>query len=58
MNNGGAKQNVHACVLKSLQTFPPLCDPVDYSLSGSPVYGILQARALEWVTMPSSRGSS
>ena len=31
---------------------------MDSSPSGSPVHGILQARILEWVTMPSSRGSS
>ena len=35
-----------------------LCDPIDGSPSGSAVPGILQARTLEWVTMPSSRGSS
>ena len=35
-----------------------LCDPMDYSPSGSCVHGILQARILEWVAMPSSRGSS
>ena len=32
--------------------------PMDYSLPGSSVHGILQARILEWVAMPSSRGSS
>ena len=31
---------------------------MDYSLPGSSVHGILQARILEWVAMPSSRGSS
>ena len=31
---------------------------MDYSPSGSSVHGILQARILEWVTMPSSKGSS
>ena len=31
---------------------------MDYSLPGSSVYGIVQARILEWVSMPSSRGSS
>ena len=36
---------------------PTLCDPVDYSLGGSSVHGILQARILEWVVMSSSRGS-
>ena len=35
-----------------------LCDPMDYSLPGSSVYGILQARILEWVAVPFSRGSS
>ena len=38
-----------------LQLCPTLCKP---SLPGSSVHGILQARILEWVTMPSSRGSS
>ena len=37
---------------------PPLCDPVDCSPPGSSVYGILQARILEWVAIFSSRGSS
>ena len=35
-----------------------LCDPVDWTLPGSSVHGILWARILEWVVMPSSRGSS
>ena len=36
-----------------------LCDPMDCNPSGSSVlHGILQARILEWVVMPSSRGSS
>ena len=34
-----------------------LCDPVNYSLPGSSVHGILQARILEWIGMPFSRGS-
>ena len=34
------------------------CDHVNYSLPGSSVHGISQARILEWVAMPSSRGSS
>ena len=33
-------------------------DCIDYSPPGSSVHGILQARILEWVAMPSSRGSS
>ena len=36
----------------------PLCDPMDCSLPGSPVHGILQARILEWVTYPFSSRSS
>ena len=43
---------------KSLQSCPTLCDPMDYSPPDSSVHGILQARILEWVAMPSSRGSS
>ena len=47
------------CVhLKSLPLHPTLCNTVDYSPPGSSVHGILQARILEWVTMPFSRGSS
>ena len=37
---------------------PTLCDPVDCSLPGFSVLGILQARILEWVTISFSRGSS
>ena len=37
---------------------PALCNPMDCSPPGSSVHGILQARTLEWVAMPSSRGSS
>ena len=43
---------------KSLQLRPTLCDPMDCSQPGSSVHGILQARILEQVVMPSSRGSS
>ena len=35
-----------------------LCDPTDCSLPGSSVYSILQERTLQWVALPSSRGSS
>jgi len=35
-----------------------LCDPMDYSLPGSSVHGIFQARVLEWVAISFSRGSS
>ena len=42
----------------SLQLCPTLCDPMDCSPPGSSVHGILQERMIEWVAMPSSRGSS
>ena len=35
-----------------------LCNPMDCSLPGSSVHGILQARILEWVAIPFSRGAS
>ena len=35
-----------------------LCDPMNYSPSGTSVHGILQARILEWVAIPFSKGSS
>ena len=35
-----------------------LCDPMDCSLPGSSVHGILQARIQEWVAITFSRGSS
>ena len=41
-----------------VQSCLPLCDPIDCSSPGSPVHGILQARILERVAMPLSRGSS
>ena len=40
------------------QSCPILWDPMDCSLSGSSVHGIFQARVLEWVAIPFSRGSS
>ena len=40
-----------AAAAKSLQSCPTLCDPIDGSPQGSPVPGILQARALEWVAI-------
>ena len=45
---------VHA---KSFQSCLTLCDLMDYSPPGSSVHGILQARTLEWVAIPFSRGS-
>ena len=42
-----------AAAAKSLQSSPTLCNPMDYT-----VHGILQARILEWVAVPFSRGPS
>ena len=39
--------------MKVAQSCLTLCDPMDYT-----VHGILQARILEWVAIPFSRGSS
>ena len=39
------------------QSCPTLCNPMDCSLPGSSVHGILQARILEWVAISYSRGS-
>ena len=39
------------------QSCPALCDPMDCSPPGSSVHAILQARTLEWLAMPSPRGS-
>ena len=40
-----------AAAAKSLQSCPTLCNPIDGSLPGSPIPGILQARTLEWVAI-------
>ena len=40
-----------AAALKSLQSCLTLYDPIDGSPPGSPVPGVLQAKALEWVAI-------
>ena len=50
MGSGIAKPNLKVKVTQSCLT---LCDAIDYT-----VHGILQARILEWVAFPFSRGSS
>ena len=42
---------LHKMKVKVAQSCPTLCNPVDYT-----VHGILQARILEWVAVPFSRG--
>ena len=46
------------CWTKSLQLCLTLCNPVDCTLPGSSVHGILQARILEWIAISFSSGSS
>ena len=48
------------CLMKVLvaQLYSALCNPMDRSLPGSSVHGILQTRILEWLAIPFSRGSS
>ena len=52
---------VHGVVIMHatlLQSHPTLCNSTDCSPPGSSIHGILQARILEWLTVPFSRGSS
>ena len=51
INKTGLAISADAVAAKSLQSCPTLCDPIDGSLPGSPVPGILQARTLEWVAI-------
>ena len=46
------------CESEVAQSRPTLCNPVDYSLPGSSVHGILQARKLAWAAVSSSMDSS
>ena len=56
--------SIHREQIKYIMLHPCMCacptlwDPMDYSPPASSVHGILQARILEWVAVPSSRGSS
>ena len=51
-------RSLYCVVCLVAQSCPTLCDPLDYSPPGSSIHGILQARILEWVAIPFSRGSS
>ena len=46
------------CCCLVCKSYPTLWEPMDYSPSGSYLYGILQARLLKWVAIAFSRGSS
>ena len=45
------QREIRAAAVKSLQSCPTVCDPIDGRPPGSPVPGILQARTLEWVAI-------
>ena len=49
----GHDGTVYMCEVKVTQLYLTICNPMDYK-----VHGILQARTLEWVAVPFSRGSS
>ena len=55
----GGQASLHTCCVRAklVQLCPTLRDPMDCSPPGSSVHGVLQARILERVAMPSSRGS-
>ena len=46
------------CVSLSVVSYSLQFDSMDYSLPGSSVHAILQARILKWVAISSSRGPS
>ena len=63
MVNPTVQNNFHSLAYvyiyaQSLQSCMTLCNSMDCRPSGSSVHGSLQARILEWVAVPSSRGSS
>ena len=48
---GASDSGSLAAAGRSIQPCPTLCDPIDGSLTGSSVPGILQARTLDWVAI-------
>ena len=48
----------YEALLRHTQLCPTLCDPMDCSPPDSSIHRIFQARKLEWVAMPSYRGTS
>ena len=49
---------VYVCMCQSLSCVQLFVTPMDTNLPGSSLHGILQARILEWLAIPFSRGSS
>ena len=56
--NPGLTSQVICLLSEVAQSCPTLCDPMDCSLPGSSVHGILQAVVLEWIAISFSRGPS
>ena len=50
-------KSLNSRISEVTQSCPTLCNPMDYSLPGSYIHGIFQARVLEWVAISFSRGS-
>ena len=57
IDNGGKSSRGQIVVVWLLSCILTFCDPMDCSLPGFSVHGILQARILEWVAMPSLQGT-
>ena len=57
ISGGQSGHHTGVCVLVA-QLCPTICNSMDYTLPGSSVHGILQARILEWVAIPFSQRSS
>ena len=49
------KEILLCCAVLSHSVVPTLCDPMNYSPSGSSVHGTLQTRILEWVAISYSK---
>ena len=56
--HGFSLKVIHLLHVKLVQLCLTLCNPMNYSPLGFSRHGIFQAGVLQWVTMPSSRGSS
>ena len=54
-NTCGRENSNSLCKVLVTQSCLTLCDPMNSSLPGSSVHGILQARILEWVAIPFSK---
>ena len=61
LNHKGAHIYIYTytqCLCPAVKSCPTLCTPMHWSSPGSFVHGIHQSRILEWVAVPTSRGSS